>query len=333
MFRPHHYLAALTLLLGLAAPAIAQQQAQPVEKNRLGVAPPRATRGVEEQAKADRAAPDLQRLLDALDSQLVDRFAATRKFEVVARRDLADLQREQELAGSGNVAEDDQQAAEAFKLAGCKYLVVVELDTFQDVRRKLRLEARGTELEKRIIQFGAVAKLYDTTSGALLESYNDVVEIEQIEAEQLREENNGTMLARTLRDAAGVFAQRAANRVTDVAFPAKIIAATSGVFTINRGDGTDVRVGDFFTVYGGGGEPLVDPDTGEVLGVNEIPLGDVRIVRVEPKFCQAVLVGDDRGIDVGMVARPNYAANEAPPAGADDRDAMTEDPYGNPRVR
>ena len=299
MRRPLLTTIALLLVAGIAG----AQEAQPVEKNRLGIAPPRATEGVIKQAREDRRSDDLERLLAAFDSQLVDRFAATRKFEVVARRDLLQLQQEQELAGSGNVDADDNQAAEAFKLAGCKYLVVVEVDTFQDVRRRLRLEARGTELEKRIIQFGAVAKLYDTTSGALLESYNDVVEIDAIEGTQLREEGEGTMLARTVRDAAGVFAQRAASRVSDAVFPAKIIAARNGYFTINRGDGTDVRVGDRFTVYAVDEQPLIDPDTGEVLGQNEFPLGEVRVIRVEPKFCQAVAVGDDLGIDTGMVVR------------------------------
>lgn len=331
-------IALIAIALSTGSAAAQAQQTRPVEKNRLGIATPYAADSVMAQAKRDGSAIELEQLLDIFEGQLVDRFNATRKFTVVARKDLPQILKEQELAQSGNIDGDDEQAAEAFKLAGARYLVVLEVDSFQDVRRRLRLEARGTELEKRILQVGAVTKLYDTTTGALLESYNDLIEIENIEGQQLREQGSGTLLNRSIRDAAGVYAQRAANRIADVIFPAKVIAARNGIVTINRGDGTGVRPGDIWTVYAVDPEPLVDPDTGEVLGAAEFPLGDVRITRVEPKFAQAMIIGDDLGVDVGMIARPNYEAmalrDEAyreggpGPRDRDDRDAPLP-----PRVR
>src|SRR5471032_1845464 len=45
---------------------------------------------------------ELGRILESLDSQLIDRINATRKFDVVGRSDLSDVIKEQDLGASGN---------------------------------------------------------------------------------------------------------------------------------------------------------------------------------------------------------------------------------------
>ena len=55
-------------------------------------------------------ANSLARVVEAYDSQLIDRLNATRKFDIVGRTDLKDVLREQELAQSGNVDADDANA-------------------------------------------------------------------------------------------------------------------------------------------------------------------------------------------------------------------------------
>ncbi|MEM6312726.1 MAG: hypothetical protein AAF743_01480, partial [Planctomycetota bacterium] len=51
------------------------------------------------------------------------------------------------------------------------------------------------------------------------------------------------------------------------------------------------------------GEPLIDPDTGEVLGVSERFVGAVRVVRVRPNFCVAVVLDQSGPLSKGLVAR------------------------------
>jgi len=51
------------------------------------------------------------------------------------------------------------------------------------------------------------------------------------------------------------------------------------------------------------GEPLIDPDTQEMLGREEVRVGKVRIVSVQPRFSTAEIL-EDLGITKGTVLRP-----------------------------
>jgi hypothetical protein len=93
----------------------------------------------------------------------------------------------------------------------------------------------------------------------------------------------------------------AATQVADVIFPVKVIAKSDKTVTVNRGEGTGVAVDQVWRVFAVGKE-LIDPDTQEVLGKEEVEVGKVRITDVLPKLSKATVV-DDRGIAVGSVLR------------------------------
>ncbi|HEX7614476.1 MAG TPA: FlgT C-terminal domain-containing protein, partial [Thermoanaerobaculia bacterium] len=70
----------------------------------------------------------------------------------------------------------------------------------------------------------------------------------------------------------------------------KIAKADGGTLYINAGSEAGVKEGDEFSVYRVG-EQIKDPDTGEVLGANEIKVGRVRITNVMgPRLSTAVSV-------------------------------------------
>jgi hypothetical protein len=96
-------------------------------------------------------------------------------------------------------------------------------------------------------------------------------------------------------------AQRIANRVADVIFPAKVLIKRDNEVTINRGEGGGVAVGDTFNVFALG-EELIDPDTKESLGREEAKVGKVKITQVNPKTSTAQIL-EDTGIDKGAILR------------------------------
>jgi Flagellar assembly protein T, C-terminal domain len=96
-------------------------------------------------------------------------------------------------------------------------------------------------------------------------------------------------------------AQKIANRIADVIFPAKVLLKRDKEITINRGEGGGVAVGDTFNVYALG-EELIDPDTKESLGRDEVKVGKVKITQVNPKTSTAEIL-DDTGIDKGAILR------------------------------
>ena len=245
---------------------------------------------------------ELGRIIESLDSQLIDRVNATRKFDVVGRSDLNDVLKEQDLGASGNV--DAKTAARAGKLTGAKYLLVTTVDDFQDYVEKATFESTGRSATKRVFRLSVVGKIYDSSTGKLLESVNFQTgndEFKQIQEERNYSVKDGELSDEMMVAVAHDLAQKTAHRIADVIFPAKVLLKRDKEITINRGEGGGVAVGDTFNVFALG-EELIDPDTKESLGREEAKVGRVRITQVNPKTSTAEIL-DDTGIDRGAILR------------------------------
>lgn len=288
-------------LLAALVPSVSMGQVAP-GKPSIGIHSVEVTDGLQQTASSLGRDKELSmlRAADSLGQQLIDRVHNTRKFTVVSRGDLETLLKDQELQGLlGNPSDAD--IAQAFQIAGCKYALVVTMDDFQDVHEELRFEGQSAVAHKRTVRMSAVGKIYDVTSGQLLESANF----------QLSEKTGTKIQTGTARDSARAdelitgmsrdMAHQIANRVGDVIFPAKIIAMTNDVVTINRGDGTGIEKGQVWTAYAVG-EEMIDPDTGESLGAEEIPIGEIQVINVTPKFSQARIL-ENYGIDKLHIVR------------------------------
>jgi len=286
-------------LLGAALlPALASAQDG---KATLAVSSIKPTASLAAMVKPDKK-PEMGRIIESLDSQLVDRINATRKFDVVGRSDLNDVLKEQDLGASGNV--DAKTAAQAGKLTGAKYLLVTTVDDFQDYVEKATFEGTGRSATKRVFRLSVVGKVYDSSTGKLLESVNFQTGNDAFK--QIQEERNYSVKDGELSDEMMVavsrdMAQKIANRIADVIFPAKVLLKRDKEVTINRGEGGGVAVGDTFNVFALG-EELIDPDTKESLGREEAKVGRVKITQVNPKTSTAEIL-DDTGIDKGAILR------------------------------
>jgi curli biogenesis system outer membrane secretion channel CsgG len=280
----------------LTVPASAQEG-----KATLAVSSIKPTPSLTAAVKPDKKT-EMGRIIESLDGQLTAAIQATRKFDVVGRSDLADITKEQDLGASGNV--DAKTAAQAGKLAGAKYLLVTTVDDFQDYVEKATFEGTGRSATKRVFRLSVVGKVYDSSTGKLLESVslqtgND--EFKKIQEERSYVVKDGELTDDMMTAVSHDLAQKIANRIADVIFPAKVLAKRDKEVTINRGEGGGVAVGDVFNVYALG-EELVDPDTKESLGREEVKVGKVKITQVNPKTSTADIL-DDTGIDKGAVLR------------------------------
>jgi len=248
------------------------------------------------------AKQELDRIIQSLDGQLIDRVNATRKFDVLSRSDLADILKEQDLGASGNV--DAKSAAKAGKLAGAKYLLVATVDDFQDYFEKAVFEGTGRAATKRVFRFSIVGKIYDSSTGKLLESANFQTgndAFKQIQQERSYSVNNGLLSDEMMVAISRDMAEKIATHVVNVIYPLRVLIKRDSAVTINRGEGGGVAEGDTFNVFAQG-EELKDPDTGEVLGREEVKVGKVKISQVNPKTSMATIL-EDTGIDKGAVLR------------------------------
>ncbi|HHT9146706.1 MAG: CsgG/HfaB family protein [Candidatus Brocadiaceae bacterium] len=271
------------------------------QKETIGVTAVKPTQAILQ--NVDRAGKkiSLDRVLQSMNGQLIDRINATRKFQVVARSDLDDILKEQDFASSGNVDLNDKSAAQQFKIAGVKYLVVTTVDDFQDYNEVATFQGTGRSATKRVIRLSCVGKIYDSTTGKLLESTNFQIsnkDVSENKTYSVRDSNlNEDLLVAIARE----MSVKIANRVTDVIFPPKVLSKRDKQITINRGDGTDIAVGQIWNVFALG-EELIDPDTKESLGREEILIGKVKIIGVLPKTSTAEII-EDLGIDKEAVLR------------------------------
>jgi curli biogenesis system outer membrane secretion channel CsgG len=292
-----NHISSLTLVGMLLLPVIVPAQ----EKATLAVSSIKPTPSLAASVKPDKKL-EMGRIVESLDSQLIDRINATRKFDVVGRSDLNDILKEQELGASGNV--DAKTAAQAGKLTGAKYLLVTTVDDYQDYVEKASFEGTGRSATKRVFRLSVVGKIYDASTGKLLESVN--FQTGNDEFKHIQEERSYTVKDGELSDEMMVavsrdMAQKIANRIADVIFPAKVLLKRDKEVTINRGEGGGVAVGDTFNVFALG-EELIDPDTKESLGREEVKVGRVKITQVNPKTSTAEIL-DDTGIDKGAILR------------------------------
>jgi curli biogenesis system outer membrane secretion channel CsgG len=303
----HHLFRAGLAGVALFAAAIAHAQNTPapaapaVQRQTIGVTDVKVLPALQAQADSAGTANALARLTQGLDSQLIAALGASRKFQVVSRSDLDVVQKEQSLGASGAV--DDATAAKMFKLAGAKYVLTTTIDNFQDRTETATFTTIGQQAERRKITFSCVAKIYDATTGKLLEAPD-------IQFDEMDVRNNPTYIQdqggewadTLLANVTRLAAEKISQRVTDVLFPAKVVAKTDSQITLNRGDGTGIAVGQVWNVYAVGKE-LIDPDTGESLGHEEVLIGKATITDVTPRLATAELT-EDRGVAVLDTARP-----------------------------
>ncbi len=308
-------LALCSLLFVVVSDAYAQDAGKP----RLAIRKIDATQAAMRQATDTGQANVLSQILEGANSLLTTTIQRSGRFDIVAREDLAEIIKEQDLAESGNVDLSDPQAARPAQLAGAGYVATVTVDNFQDVVERANFAGQFGEsaAERRTIQLQATLKIFDSTTGTLKEpatitlertSMNDVL---PGVAEQGRATN--ALIGEVTRE----FAIEAANEILNRLAPAKVIALTMGVATINRGDGTGIESGQFWELFFPG-EEMIDPDTGESLGSEEVPVGWAKIISVQPKFSRAQVI-QDFGVDRGTIAR---LAKDGPPADVD-RNAKT----------
>ncbi|HEY1661071.1 MAG TPA: CsgG/HfaB family protein [Verrucomicrobiae bacterium] len=288
----------LFVLLGVALlPALAPAQ----DKATLGILDIKPTPALAGSLQP-KSKNEMDRIIQSLDGQLIASVNDTRKFDIVSRSDMPEITKEQQFDASGNV--DPATAAQIGKDLGAKFILTATVDDFQDYVETATFAATGDSATKRVFRFSIVAKIYDSTTGKLLESAdlqtgND--EFKQIQQERNYSVKNGELSDEMMVAVSQTIAEKIAIHIADVIFPIRVLIKDDSGVTINRGEGGGVAIGDTFNVFALGQE-LIDPDTKESLGREEVKVGQVQITEVDPKFSKAKILADT-GIDKGAILR------------------------------
>jgi len=284
------------------------------EKPRLAIRAIAATSAVTAQAKADGTDNALMQIEQGADVQLLSAIEATRRFEIVARADLPSIIKEQDLTQSGNVNVLDPQAARAFQLAGARYVATLTISNYQEVveRTDLLNQFGTSKAERRTINLQAVLKIFDSTTGSLFRSTQVTLTESAVNEILPGVEQKGVKTNVVLGAVAKKLASDVANAIADSLAPARVIGYTLGQITFNRSAESGVAVGQIYEVFVPG-SAMIDPDTNEQLGAEEVHVGWARVTDASARFSTAQAI-EDRGIDRGALLR---LRTQGLPAGVD----------------
>ena len=241
-----------------------------------------------------------------IDTYFAESDALSERFSVIEREKLDLVLQEQGLATSG--ALDQQTAAKVGQVLGIKYIITGAVDRFAinttkggfggiggsytKAEAKINMRLIDTTTAERIVAVSAegdVKKGGGFAKGARLSREDEWgIASEAIEkaAEKVVEEFEGSKKLAKL-SAGGVMA----------GLEGKIIKVDGNRAWINMGSVSGVQVGDRYMVYSVG-EALVDPDTGQVLGVDESQVGEGEVVEVKDRFSILSFTGAASAKDV-----------------------------------
>ena len=289
----------LAVLAFFVCSAFAEAQAAELETIAVSdvvTTPALATKLNRNPAEAESCDIVAQSLSDLLGKAL----EKTHRFNVITRKaeNLSALQKEHAFVESGNVDRSDKYAARSGKIRGVKYLVVTKIYDFRDSSETKRFATLGKTKTRRDLRFKVTVEIFDSSTGAIKESesFSSKNSVQAVSGINSDSDTDGsvTELAEDVAAKVAVF-------VADTIYPPRVIGKTGKRVTINRGQGSGIAVGQVWEIYTPGVE-MIDPDTGESYGAEEIPVGKISIIQVTPKFSVGN-ASEDFGIERNAIAR------------------------------
>jgi curli biogenesis system outer membrane secretion channel CsgG len=240
---------------------------------------------------------------DGMADQLADALVQSGRFVVVERQTLRDVTGEQDLVTSGRARRS--ASAQTGKLVSSQILIK------GTISRGIGFGGFKLGSKRQEAHVGLILRLIDTTTGEVLDS-------QRVEGKAssgglavsgsvagLGFGSDGfkkTPLGKATQIAIDNAVERISHRLSDVPFQAHVIRAKGRSVLINAGEQTGVSVGDEFRVFGVG-EEIVDPITGESLGVEEEELGVLRVTQVKERYARATPQGPLGALSPGDVVR------------------------------
>ena len=230
-------------------------------------------------------------------------ITGTNKFRVVERSGVNKLLREQGGTKSGLLSTNRPGKVGGFE--GADYLVYGTITSISSKQKSnlgasllsgLGSNGPNPNCSNTIVSLEADIKITDASSGEV----RYATRISEVQKGSTSCGTSGQIdSAALLRGAA----DKVATGLVIAIYPMQIAAVQpDGSFVLNYGAGA-VTQGAIMTVFQKG-EAILDPATGEVLGNNETPYGQIQITDVQPRFSKAVAVSTFTTVPpVGSIVR------------------------------
>lgn len=268
------------------------------EKDTILIGALKVQPSVIELAERKNRLPELNRIVNSLESQFISALNATRVFQLVERNRKEDLELEQGFAAVA-VDPNDKNAAQTGKMAGAKFAFLPQIDGFEDTSETAEYQKIGRASLSRKLFLSAVVQIVDTTTGKLLPDSPSIqlTKTEEIENGRIGQISGSDEVIVAL---AKEMARKLSQEVVALLRPAKVLTVTGRQVMFNRGSDAGFSKGDLVEIYAV--QSVKDEDTGEMFR-NEVPVGQAVINRIDKNQSYAAINGDDMGITKGCVVR------------------------------
>ncbi len=250
-----------------------------------------------------------------LTNKFVGALVNSRKFDVIERQKMDTVLDEMSLSDGGFV--DPARAVKAGKVIGADYFLMGEISVFNVQVLWKEVPYSKTGKTQRIVRAHIVAdmRIVDTRTSKIVAADKGEATWKQtkmfpnrFEDAQLPPDLVDTLQRQLCDDLV--------ERTVDRVYPVKIIGNREGTFFLNRGKGGGLKVGQILDVYQQEDEAIVDLDTGEALGFNEVKLGQLRVTEIFPRMTGAVAHSGAKLFPKGSICRKPKAAPASRPVPA-----------------
>jgi curli biogenesis system outer membrane secretion channel CsgG len=286
------------LLLGIALFTVVGLLALPVAAQ---PAKGKVTVAVMDFKVARKIEPGLQTTLktSVLTEKLKTALAETHKFEILERQDVDMLTDEIRFAQSS--AGDRSHGPKKGKMVGADYMVTGEISLiqFQTGSRPIPSTSRYNQITSGTII--ADIRIIDTQRASVATAAK--VEASASRSVITTSPSAGSVDDLFIEDLQRTLVEKMANKVIETVYPIKVASISSdGTLYLNRGQGSGLNVGDRLEVYQPGA-PIVDPDTHEVLGGQDVLVGVAKVTEVQPRLSLAKILQSTKSIGVGAILK------------------------------
>lgn len=240
----------------------------------------------------------VRRVAESLETQFINAVNATRVFQLVDRKRVAEIQEEQAF---GQVAVG-QGAAQVLQMTGAKYAFLPEIDGFEVRTRKDVYQTVGRESVTREYNLSVLVQVVNTTTGEVLPD-SPTFQVTKVDTTGMAAPGQAGARDRVLVEMAGEAAGRLSRDVVGLLRPARVLKVTQlgegkVQMLINRGAQGGFEPGGMVTVFHF--EEVKDADTGEVYR-DKTPICRAKIVRGDAKQSTALSIGEDLGVTEGCI--------------------------------
>jgi len=209
---------------------------------------------------SDQRAADSTAL--AIQNRVIDYLTQTRRFAMIDRNNIADTQTELNYIATSGMA--TRELARLGNKVGTDYLVVMILRELNTEIFKKKMKTNNRIKETKQVVGEVSVRILDVATSQI--KFSDTILIQSDRDYRALAKDGGRVIGQTIQNAI---------------YPARIVAIDGDAVTIGQGGKTFVRNEIYELVQLG--ERMIDPYTKESLGFQEIPVGKIKIERVQSK--------------------------------------------------